>query len=192
MPSLIRNEVGNNFYVWTLADGRSSKSECVITAHGMIDPLHRRYSGPDVTFSFYCSRRTTLTDPGIAMFNTESANPRNAERVAQGSSSSMDEYLLGKYTNTDGQSRQHNGMGEDYAKLADLGRFLPRYDVVSVRNRGLRYANPVTLTELVGTLWEHGYRYNVFHCLFCRPTFSQMVSETLKGSAVPSETVQWA
>jgi len=59
------------------------------------------------------------------------------------------------------------GISEEH--ILTYANLWKRYDVVTLRNRSYRTRlNPLSLSEVISTLWIKGYTYPTVHCLFCR------------------------
>ncbi|WP_026869079.1 putative adhesin [Inquilinus limosus] len=105
---------------------------------------------------------------------TEGGRRHNQAGESYASVAALPETMAGKaQTARDNAAAFRSAGQESYALAYDADEALYakgcQYDVVTIRNRAWRTSfNPLTLSEVITTLWNAGYRYSTIHCVFCR------------------------
>jgi hypothetical protein len=165
--------VGKYLYVWMR--GPNHARAAVITAHGngtLINPRKpmklQKGDGKTPKLEFFVSHGHSVTDTGLTSFMR-----RNV--VEELTPATCPEYLLTKYTNSDYESnlkffwRKHNNNNENYhtieysRKQEDFD-----YDIITIRSRNIKSEMGIPFSEILETLHENGYNYDLIKCAFCR------------------------
>jgi len=180
---LIQNPVGHNLYVFSRYPGRRSHQQCVIVAHGGGGRRNQPFQGPTVELVHYT--RHGQTSVGTSATQLAQGLLWPVERVF--STASYD-YILGKRNNRPDIGEETYETITTLPDIWDEDNFSHQFDVVTLRNRVHRQPypqlyralshinsniprmlyNPLTLSEVIKTLWHNHYIYSRIHCLFCR------------------------
>jgi hypothetical protein len=191
-------KVGHSVYVWTRDGAPPPVGkECLISAHGIEAKINSKLAVPDIDIVYYGPHGYTLKQHAIDVgWGVASVNQRVAAGTAtqdyiltkfQGRSSKWEE--TNKKIQNPGSANPHLAQYtkdlDDVEKLTHLSedqltqlRNLRRgkvqglrekfdLDVVTIRSRS-KYADRISLWELLALLKDNNIHYSAAHCSFCR------------------------
>lgn len=166
-------EVGDYLYVWKKGSGHASTA--VITAHGNGTLINSRKpmkvrtgDGSTPRLQFFVAHGQSVSDTGLTSF-------LNRNVVEELTPVTCPEYVLGKYTNSDWDSklpswRIHNNSRENYHTVK-YSREHPDtdYDIITIRSRfDLKGMMGIPFSQILSDLQAAGYNYDLIKCAFCR------------------------
>ncbi|MGK9237035.1 hypothetical protein KXS07_18285 [Inquilinus limosus] len=148
------------------------------TPHGttLTDPTLERFTAGTLR-AVETVRTAQSQDYALSKYtNSLAAGGRRHNKAGESYASvaALPETMAGKaQTARDNAAAFRSAGQESYALAYDADEALYakgcQYDVVTIRNRAWRTSfNPLTLSEVITTLWNAGYRYSTIHCVFCR------------------------
>jgi hypothetical protein len=207
----VPTKVGWSIYVWTGVPKHRTHDICFISAHGgtatKLDTTARDKLPPVQVF-FYGPHGKNLQNPGPYWVSTGLQNHYevcNATELPHDYDLSKSQ---GTHQSASGVNEAARNTGESYAYLgrdihdyagymskmyngapmpAELTRTFGReikMDFVTIRNRSV--LGGITLIEVIQKVWNAGFRYKQFHCIFCRGIDAKSTSHNPTGNLLPT------
>lgn len=147
-----KNDVGNTDVIISSHGGRS-----LMGGRGLTTGLAKKKVPPGTTLVFYGPDRAVLEAASLK-YEFLDHNLAGQSYKEKGPNAPYVDYELTKLQG------YHGNEDETYDTVETC---LPRYDVVTIRYRGLS-GGSIMLSDLLKRLAARGYVYKRVHCLFCR------------------------
>ncbi len=165
------------FNLWTTEAGGTARDTCLISSHGgaaLINGMANVNAG--ITLYFYVPHGYLLRQKHFTEAIEERQKP-----IEHMNARNAQDYLLAKAQYS--TQKKYDAVPQDrrspsvelYSHFEDFTYeeedtetplVKAKADLVTIRRRRF-YKNP-TLSEVLTTLWQAGYRYTKVYCLFCR------------------------